>query len=72
MFEPTAGRLQLYINSLLVNIYTDRYVGNEGIYIVFAFRANAHNSSLLYEFTPKLIGAQRTVGSTLPCSGFHD
>ena len=25
-----------YINSLLVNIYTDRYVGNEGIYIVFA------------------------------------
>ena len=36
MFEPTAGRLQLDINSLLVNIYTDRYVGNEGIYIVFA------------------------------------
>ena len=23
-------------NRLLVNIYTDRYVGNEGIYIVFA------------------------------------
>ena len=36
MFEPTAGRIQLYIKSLLVNIYTDRYVGNEGIYIVFA------------------------------------
>ena len=40
MFEPTAGRLQLYINSLLVHIYiyihTDSYVGNEGIYIVFA------------------------------------
>ena len=36
MFEPTAGRIQLDINSLLVNIYTDRYVGNEGIYIVFA------------------------------------
>ena len=36
MFEPTAGRLQIDINSLLVNIYTDRYVGNEGIYIVFA------------------------------------
>ena len=38
MFEPTAGRLQLDINSLLVNIYihTDSYVGNEGIYIVFA------------------------------------
>ena len=35
MFEPTAGRIQLDINSLLVNIYTDRYVGNEGIYIVF-------------------------------------
>ena len=37
MFEPTAGRLQLYINSLLVNIYiyTYRYVGNEGIYIVY-------------------------------------
>ena len=34
MFKPTAGRLQLDINSLLVNIYTDRYVGNEGIYIV--------------------------------------
>ena len=27
----TAGRLQLDINSRLVNIYTDRYVGNEGI-----------------------------------------
>ena len=38
MFEPTAGRLQLEINLLLVNIYiyTDSYVGNEGIYIVFA------------------------------------
>ena len=35
MFKPTAGWLQLDINSLLVNIYTDRYVGNEGIYIVF-------------------------------------
>ena len=34
------------INSLLVNIYTDMYVGNEGIYIVFALKANAHNSSL--------------------------
>ena len=30
MFEPTAGRLQLDINSLLVNIQTGR---NEGIYI---------------------------------------
>ena len=38
MFEPTAGRLQLDINSLLVNIYTDMYVGNEGIYIVFALQ----------------------------------
>ena len=38
MFELTAGRIQLDINSLLVNIYTDRYVGNEGIYIVFARR----------------------------------
>ena len=36
MFEPTAGWLQLNKNSLLVIIYTDRYVGNEGIYIVFA------------------------------------
>ena len=36
MFELTAGRIQLDINSLLVNIYTDGYVGNEGIYIVFA------------------------------------
>ena len=36
LFEPTAGRIQLDINSLLVNIYTDRYIGNEGIYIVFA------------------------------------
>ena len=36
MFKPTAGRIQLDINSLLVNINTDRYVGNEGIYIVFA------------------------------------
>ena len=38
MFKPNAGRLQLDINSLLVNIYIhiDSYVGNEGIYIVFA------------------------------------
>ena len=36
MFEPTAGILEHDINSLLVNIYTNRYVGNEGIYIVFA------------------------------------
>ena len=36
MFELTAGRLQLDINSLLVNIYTNRHVRNEGIYIVFA------------------------------------
>ena len=35
MFKPTAGRLQLDINSFLVNIYTDRYVGNEGIYSQF-------------------------------------
>ena len=47
MFEPTAGRLQLDINSLWVNIYTDRYVGNEGIYTLCSpFRANTHNSSL--------------------------
>ena len=36
MFKLTAGRLQLDINSLLVNIYIDSYAGNEGIYIVFA------------------------------------
>ena len=39
MFKPTAGRILLDINSLLAgqfNIYTDRYVGNDGIYIVFA------------------------------------
>ena len=36
MFKPTAGRIQLDINSLLVTIYTDRYVVNEGIYIVLA------------------------------------
>ena len=36
MFKPTAGRIQLDINSPLVNINTDRYVGNEGIYTVFA------------------------------------
>ena len=34
MFEPIAGRQQLDINSLLVNIYTDRYVGNEGTHCV--------------------------------------
>ena len=31
MFERTAGWLQLGIN---IYIHTDRYVGNEGIYIV--------------------------------------
>ena len=40
MFELTAGRLQLDIYSLLVNVilYTDRYVGNEGIYVVFTLQ----------------------------------
>ena len=50
MFEPTAGRLQLDIHSLLANIYTDRYFGNEGIYI-------AHNSSYL---SNSYIGTQVT------------
>ena len=43
MFELTAGRLQLDINSPLVNIHTGSYVENEGVYIVL----NAHNSSRL-------------------------
>ena len=34
MFEPTAGRIQLDINSLLVNIYTDRYVERGNIHCV--------------------------------------
>ena len=38
MFKQTAGRIQLDINSLLVNINTNRYVGNEGIYIVFTLK----------------------------------
>ena len=37
MFKPTAGRIQLDINSLLVNTNTDRYVGNEGIYMYIVF-----------------------------------
>ena len=51
MFEPTAGRLQLDINSLLVNIYigppTYRQLCWErgNIHCVRPFGANAHNSS---------------------------
>ena len=37
MFKPTAGRIQLDMEFTFGQyIYTDRYVGNEGIYIVFA------------------------------------
>ena len=36
IIEINTLSLQLDINSVLVNIYTDRYVGNEGIYIVSA------------------------------------
>ena len=48
MFKPTAGRIQLDINSLLVNIYTDRYVGNEGIYIVFALLIGRMHTILVF------------------------
>ena len=48
MFEPTAGRLQLDIHSLLVNIYTDRYVGNEGIW-------QLHTILVFYYILNKLI-----------------
>ena len=34
--DCTTNRQQLDINSLLINIYTDRYVGNKEIYIMFA------------------------------------
>ena len=40
---------QKYVNSLLVNIFTDRYVGNEGIYMCSPIRVNAHNSSLFMD-----------------------
>ena len=46
MFEPTAGRLQLDINSLLVNIYIQTaMLGTREYALCSPFRANAHNSS---------------------------
>ena len=48
MFEPTAGRLQLDINSLLVNInlyIQTAMLGTREYTFVFTFRANVHNSS---------------------------
>ena len=53
MFEPTAGRLQPDINSLLVNIYihTDSYVGNEGIYIVVRPYGRMHTILVIHCFS---------------------
>ena len=47
MFERTDGRLQLDINSDLVNRYTYRQLCWErgNIHCVHPFKANAHNSS---------------------------
>ena len=51
MFEPTAGGLQLDINSLLVNIYIyiqTAMLGTREYTLCSPFRANAHNSSYAY------------------------
>ena len=50
MFEPTAGRLQLDINSRLVNIHVYIYMqiamlGTREYTLCSSFGANAHNSS---------------------------
>ena len=46
VFEPTAGRLQLNINSRLVNIYIQTgMLGTREYTLCSPFRANAHNSS---------------------------
>ena len=46
MFEPTTGRIQLDIISLLVNIYMQTgMLGTREYTLCSAFRANAHNSS---------------------------
>ena len=48
MFEPTAGRPQLDINSLLVNIYIyiqTAMLGTREYTLCSPFKANAHNSS---------------------------
>ena len=46
MLEPTTGRLQLDINSLLVNIYIHTgMLGMREYTLCSPFRANAHNSS---------------------------
>ena len=45
MFEPTAGRLQLDINSLLVNIYIPTgMLGTREYTLCSPFKANAHNN----------------------------
>ena len=50
MFELTAGRLQLDINSLLVKIYIyiqTAMLGTREYTLCSPFRANAHNSSFI-------------------------
>ena len=45
MFEPTAGRIQLDINSPLVNIYIQTgMLGTREYTLCSPFKANAHNS----------------------------
>ena len=77
MFKPTAGRLELDINSLLVNIYTYRYVGNEGIYIVFALwglrRSRVHSLMIARRsLCPEKLGSNPGQGSRgINFSGWH-
>ena len=56
-FAKQVGRLQLYINSLLVNIYIQTgMLGTREYTLCSPFRANAHNSIFLrfyYTYTVK-------------------
>ena len=53
MFKPTAGRIQLDVNSLLVNIQTGM-LGTREYTLCSPFRPNAHNSSLMLRFDLKI------------------
>ena len=70
MFEPTAGRLQLDINSLLVNIYIyiqTAMLGTREYTLCSHFRANAHNSS--YFSVLEYIGKESTL-TRIPLYGW--
>ena len=71
MFEPTAGRLQLDINSPLINIYIyiqTAMLGTREYTLCSPFRANAHNSSFcMFSKFVNFVPIDLKIGTHIDC-----